>query len=43
MQVGVRVLRHIVVEYDVDALDVHASAKEVGGHEDPLRGEGKCE
>ena len=37
VQVCVGVLRHVVVEDDVDALDVHASAEEVGGHEDPLQ------
>ena len=34
MEVGVGVLRHVVVEDDVDALNVHASAKQVGGHQD---------
>ena len=38
VQVGVRVLRHVVVEDDVDALDVHASAEEICGHEDSLHG-----
>ena len=38
VQVGVRVLRHVVVEHDVDPLDVHASAEQVGGHQDsPLK------
>jgi hypothetical protein len=39
MQVGVRVLGHVVVEDDVDALDVHAAAKQVGGDQDTLSGE----
>jgi len=34
MQVGIRVLRHVVVEHDVDSLDIDTSAKQVGGHED---------
>ena len=34
MQVGVGVLWHVVVEDDVDPLDVHPSAKQVGGHQD---------
>lgn len=32
MQVGVRILRHVVVEGNVHPLDVHASAKQVGSH-----------
>lgn len=35
MEVRVRVLWHVVVEGDVDPLDVHPSAEQVGGHEDP--------
>lgn len=35
VEVGVRVLGHVVVEGDVDSLDVHPSAKQVGGHQDP--------
>jgi len=35
VQIGVRIFRHVVVEDDVDPLDVHSSAKEVGGHQDP--------
>jgi hypothetical protein len=38
VQVGVGVLGHVVVEDDVDALDVHATAEQVGGHQDSLRG-----
>ena len=34
MEVCVRVLWHVVVEDDVDSLDVHASAKQVGGDQD---------
>lgn len=34
MEVSVRVLGHVVIEDDVDPLDVHPSAKEVGGHQD---------
>ena len=36
MEVGVGVLRHVVVEDDVDPLDVHPAAEQVGGHQDPL-------
>ena len=36
MQVGVGVLGHVVVEHDVHALDVHATAEEVRRDEDPL-------
>lgn len=35
VQVGVGILGHVVVEDDVDALNVHPSAKQVGGHQDP--------
>lgn len=35
MQVGVWILRHVVVKGDVHPLDVHASAKQVGSHENP--------
>ena len=37
MQVGVGVLGHVVVEHDVDSLDVHASAEQVGGDQDTLK------
>ena len=36
MEVGVGVLRHVVVEHDVDSLDVHAAAEQVGGDQDSL-------
>jgi len=36
MQVRVRVLRHVVVEDNVDTLDVHASTKQVGCYQDSL-------
>ena len=39
MEVGVSVLGHVVVEDDVDALDVHAAAEQVGGHKDSLENE----
>ena len=32
MQVGVRILRHVVVKGNVHPLNVHASAKQVGSH-----------
>ena len=37
VQVGVGVLGHVVVEHDVDSLDVHASAEQVGGDQDTLK------
>ena len=37
MQVGVGVLGHVVVEHDVHALNVHAAAEQVCGHEDSLK------
>jgi hypothetical protein len=36
VEVGVRVLRHVVVEHDVHALDVHATAEQVRRHQDTL-------
>ena len=33
MQVGVGIFWHVVVEYDVDSLDVHASSEQVGGNQ----------
>lgn len=36
VEVGVRVLGHVVVENNVDPLNVHASAKQVCGHKDSL-------
>ena len=36
VEVGVGVLRHVVVEHDVDALNVHSAAKQVGGDQDSL-------
>lgn len=35
MQIGVRIFWHVVVEDDVHSLDVHTSAKQVSGHQDP--------
>ena len=35
MQVGIWILRHVVVKGNVHPLDVHASAKQVGSHENP--------
>ncbi len=35
VQIGVRIFWHVVVENDVDPLNVHPSAKEVSGHQDP--------
>jgi len=36
VQVGIGVFRHVVVEDDVDTLDVHATTKQIGGHENAL-------
>ncbi len=36
VEVGVRVLRHVVVEHDVHALDVHATTEQVRRHQDAL-------
>ena len=35
VEVGVRVLRHVIIKDYVDALNVHASAEQIGGHQDP--------
>lgn len=35
VQIGVRIFWHVVVEDDVHSLDVHPSAKQVRGHQDP--------
>lgn len=34
VQVGIRILWHVVVENDVDPLDVHSSAEQIGRHQD---------
>lgn len=34
VQVGIRVLWHVIVEHDVDSLNVHASAKQISSHQD---------
>ena len=39
VQVGVGVLGHVVVEDDVDSLDVHATAEQVGGDQNALKSE----
>lgn len=36
VEVCVRILWHVVVENNVDSLNVHASAKQVGCNKDPL-------
>lgn len=35
VKVCVRILWHVIVEDDVDSLDVHSSAKQVGRHKNP--------
>ncbi len=37
MEVSVCVLGHVVVEDDVDTLDIHAAAEQVGGDKDSLK------
>ena len=37
VEVGVGVLGHVIVEDDVDTLNVHATAEEVGGDKDALK------
>ena len=36
VEVGVRVLRHVVVEHDVDSLNVHSTTKQIGGNQNSL-------
>jgi hypothetical protein len=36
VQIGVRALRHVVVEDNVDPFDVHTSSKEIRSHQDSL-------
>ena len=36
VEVSVCILGHVVVEYNVDTLNVHTTAKQVGGHQDTL-------
>ena len=36
MEVGIRVLGHVVVEHYVDPLNVHTTTKQVGGYQDTL-------
>merc|ERR1719245_1288983 len=36
VEVGVSVLRHVVVEHDVNSLDVHSATKQVCGHQNSL-------
>lgn len=35
VQIGVRIFWHVVVEHNIDSLNVHPSAEEVGCHQDP--------
>ena len=37
VEVGVGVLWHVVVEHDVDSLDVHATAEQVGSNQNALK------
>ncbi len=37
VQVSVRVLWHVIVEDNVHSLNVHATAEQVGGDQDPLK------
>ena len=36
MQISIRVFRHIIVEDDVHALDVHSTAEQIGRYEKTL-------
>jgi len=36
VQVGIRVIGHVIVEDNVHPLYVHTTAKQIGGHEDTL-------
>ena len=36
VEIGVRVLWHVVVENDVDPLYVHTATEQIGGYQDPL-------
>ena len=36
MQVGIRAVRHVVVNHDVDSLDIDSSSEDVSGHHDSL-------
>ena len=36
MKVGIGILWHVIVEYDVHTLNVHATSKQVGGDQDTL-------
>ena len=42
VQICVGVLRHVVVEDNVDPFDVHASSKEIRSHQDSLAEALKC-
>ena len=37
MEVGVSVLGHVIIEHNVDALYVHATAEQVGGDQNSLK------
>ena len=36
VKICVRILWHVIVEHNVDSLDIHATTKQVGGHQDTL-------
>lgn len=36
VEIGVGVIRHVIVEDNVYPLNVHTTAKQVGGHQDTL-------
>ena len=36
MKIGIRVLRHVIVEDNIDSLNIHATAEQVGGNKNSL-------
>ena len=42
VQVGITVLRHVVIEHNVDTLDVHSSTEQIRGHQYPLAETFEC-
>lgn len=35
VQIGIRILRHVIVEDYIDSFYVHPTAKQISGYEDP--------
>lgn len=36
VQIGVRILGHVIVEHDINSLDIHTTPKQVCGHQNSL-------